>query len=255
MNEKPMMQPQKITLQIKEEALNILSQYPDGLRFSILHKKIQEANPLFKPNTISGCIWNLEVVYPEKVYKPSKGLFRLTTFKEQEAVDQPGIDLPPVLQKIKEANFYAPFADWLQNEIEDVTRAISLGGNVFKDKWGTPDVLGKKESKRSDVIKGPIEIVSAEIKTDTYQLITAFGQVCAYKLFSHKTYLVIPKQSHDEEISRLDSLCQIFGIGLVTFDVTKPEAPDFRILVRPSKHEPDLFYTNKYMALIEAQLF
>ena len=105
------------------------------------------------------------------------------------------------------------------------------------------------------MIKGPTEIVSAEIKTDTGQLITAFGQACAYKLFSHKAYLVIPVQAADDEVSRLDALCQIFGIGLVTFDVLKKDEPDFRILVRPSRHEPDLFYTNKYMAKIEKDLF
>lgn len=118
-----------------------------------------------------------------------------------------------------------------------------------------PDVIGKRESRRSDVIKAPTEIVSSEIKTDTGQLITAFGQVCAYKLFSHKAYLVVPKQAADDEISRLDALCQIFGIGLVTFNATNPSEPDFRIRVRPSRHEPDLFYTNKYMAKIEKELF
>jgi hypothetical protein len=130
-----------------------------------------------------------------------------------------------------------------------------LGGNRFKDKWGTPDVIGKKESKRSDIIQAPVEIVSAEIKTETNQLITAFGQACAYKLFSHKCYLVIPKQSSQDEVARLDSLCQLFGIGLVLFNVENPNTPDFTIRVRPNKHEPDFFYTNKYMSKIEKELF
>jgi len=120
---------------------------------------------------------------------------------------------------------------------------------------GTPDVIGKRESKRSDIIKRPTEIVSAEIKLDSFQLVTAFGQACAYKLFSHKSYLVVPRQSSDEERDRIDSLCQIFGIGLVFFDAINPTAPNFEIRVRPSRHEPDLFYTNKYIALIENELF
>jgi hypothetical protein len=37
---------------------------------------------------------------------------------------------------VKEEDFYAPFADWLKNEIEDITHAIPMGGNKFKDKWG-----------------------------------------------------------------------------------------------------------------------
>lgn len=118
---------------------------------------------------------------------------------------------------MKEEDFYAPFANWLKNKADDVTHAIPLGDNKFKDKWGTPDVIGKRVYMRSDIIKDPTEIVFAEIKTETFQLVTAFGQACAYKLFSRRVYLVIPHQAQKEEISRLDSLCQIFGIGLVTF--------------------------------------
>jgi hypothetical protein len=94
-----------------------------------------------------------------------------------------------------------------------------------------------------------------EIKTDTLQLITAFGQACAYKIFSNKVYLVVPNTSTEEDLDRLDSLCLIFGIGLVTFDPTSPASPNFDIVTRAARHEPDLFYTNKYMALIEKELF
>lgn len=250
------MLPTKVTERIKIKALELLGQNPQGLRYSELHSKILATDASFKPNTINGCIWNLDVTYPDKVYKPSKGLYRLLKNKPSEMEIQATSPLvATIFSKVKEEDFYAPFADWLKNEVEDVTHAIPLGGNKFKDKWGTPDVLGKRESKRSDIIKGPTEIVSAEIKTETLQLVTAFGQACAYKLFSHRVYLVIPRQSQKEEISRLDSLCQIFGIGLVTFDIESTETPDFRIHVRPARHEPDLFYTNKNMALIEKELF
>jgi len=250
------MQPKKVTERIKEAAFTFLNSHPKGLRYSELHRMIHKLDPTFNSNTINGSIWNLEAVFPDKIYKPSKGLFRLLAFKDQENEESvPLAPQPQAAPKVKEEDFYAPFADWLKNEIEDVTHAISLGGNLFKDKWGTPDVIGKRESRRSDVIKAPTEIVSSEIKTDTGQLITAFGQACAYKLFSHKAYLVVPKQAAEDEISRLDALCQIFGIGLVTFNATNPSEPDFRIRVRPSRHEPDLFYTNKYMAKIEKELF
>jgi hypothetical protein len=41
----------------------------------------------------------------------------------------------------------------------------------------------------------------------------------------------------------------------VIFNAECPATPDFRIHVRPSRHEPDLFYTNKNMALVEKELF
>ena len=249
------MQPEKITTRIKDKALELLEQFSKGLRYSELHAKISAFDTHFNSNTINGSIWNLDAIFPDKVYKPSKGLFRLLKYKPTDADSgEVAVVLTPVT-KVKEEDFYKPFADWLTNEIEDVTLAISLGGNKFKDKWGTPDVVGKRESRRSDIIQGVTEIVSAEIKTDALQLITAFGQACAYKIFSNKVYLVVPGKSSDEDLDRLDSLCQIFGIGLVTFDATAPTSPDFRIMVRAAKHEPDLFYTNKYMALIEKELF
>ena len=244
-----------ITQRIKDKALELLELFPEGLRYSELHAKIRESDNTFKPNTINGNIWNLDALYPTIVYKPSKGLFRLIKYKPSEAGISESQQPPTKNLAVKEQDFYTPFADWLQNEIEDVNKAIALGGKKFLDKWGTPDVIGKLESKRSDIIQGPTQIVSAEIKTDTAQLITAFGQACSYKLFSHKVYLVVPRDSPNDEISRLDSLCQIFGIGMVTFNLTSCRSPDFRIMVRPVRHEPDLFYTNKYMAIIEKELF
>jgi hypothetical protein len=245
----------KVTERIKNKAFELLKENPDGLRYSELVKIISESDEKLNRNTIYGSIWNLDSQFPEKVYKPSRGLFRLVEYKDPETDELKKEVQPKEAKKIKEEDFYEPFSNWLQNDIEDVTHSIPLGGNRFKDKWGTPDVIGKKESKRSDIIQAPVEIVSAEIKTETGQLITAFGQACAYKLFSHKCYLVIPKQSSQDEIARLDSLCQLFGIGIVLFDVENSNIPDFTIRVRPNKHEPDFFYTNKYMTKIEKELF
>lgn len=140
-------------------------------------------------------------------------------------------------------------------ELEECTNAIPVGGNVFKDKWGTPDVIGIKEAKRSNIIKPPTEIVAAEIKLDMNGLITAFGQCCSYKLFSHRAYIVVPQNSTEEDISRLDALSRIFGIGLILFDASNPKEPGFSIRSRAARHEPDVFYVNKYIKLIESDLF
>lgn len=240
---------------IRTLAFEILLANPQGLRYSDLHRRIRQADPDLKASTVNTSIWNLDTTHPERVYKPVKGLFRLLAFREAEPVETPSSKPVSTQHRIREEVFYPLFANWLKNELEDVTHAIALGGNVFKDRWGTPDVIGKAESRRSDVIKGPTSIVSAEIKVDTSGLVTGFGQACAYKLFSHKSYLVIPQETSQDELARLDSLCQIFGIGLVTFNSRNPAAPDFRLVVRPLKHEPDLFYTNRYVSHVEKELF
>jgi hypothetical protein len=240
---------------ITDAAMAILEANPEGVRYSELVRQVMASDGTFNQNTIHGNVWNLDDRFKGKVYKPARGLFRLTKFRE------PGTDqlkkelVPPELEKVRELDFYESFADWLVNDVEECTKAIALGGSRFKDKWGTPDVIGKRESKRSDIIQAPVEIVSAEIKPDVAQLVTAFGQACAYCLFSHKSYIVVSRKSPDDEVSRLDSLCQVFGIGLVLFDSDSPKDPRYSIRVRPRLQQPDLFYANKYMKLIESELF
>jgi len=240
---------------ITTKAFEILANNPEGLRYAELVRQIAAANDSFKKNTIHGNIWNLQEQFPDRVYKPSRGLFRLLEFRDPETDQLKDELVPKQPRKIKEEEFYESFAEWLVSEVEECTKAIPLGGNRFRDKWGTPDVIGKRESKRSDIIQAPVEIVSAEIKPDVGQLVTAFGQACAYCLFSHKSYLVVSNQSPQDEIARLDSLCQVFGIGLVLFNSLDPKDPDFTIRMRPRQQQPDLFYANKYMKLIEVEMF
>ena len=235
-----------ITDQIRDKAVEIIKERAGGIRYSELVREVLNRDSSFKENTVHGSVYNLDDKMPQ-IEKPSRGLY---VYIGDDAVPQ--TELP---KSLREEDFYQPFADFLQNDLEDVTKAIGLGGSRFKDKWGTPDVIGKREAAPSDIVKPPIEIVSAEIKTNTTQLITAFGQACAYCLFSHRSYLVVPKQAAQDEVSRLDALCQVFGLGFVLFDAENPADPMFDIRVRPRKQEADTYYINKYMKEIEHDLF
>jgi len=238
--------------EIESKALELIKAKPNGIRYMDLVRGIQEQLPSVNVNTVHGTIWDLDAKLPKEVYKPARGLYRHTSFKEAPVVEQPSIT---EIETKTEADFYKPFADWLVNELEECTKAIPLGGNKFKDRWGTPDVIGIRKPRQSDIIKPLTEIVSAEIKTDAGNLITAFGQACSYKLFSHKSYIVVPSESSGEDIARLDTLCRIFGIGLILFDIRDPKKPEFEIRVRAAKIEPDMFYVNKYLKLVEDALF
>ncbi|HSV49804.1 MAG TPA: hypothetical protein VLH35_05765 [Candidatus Acidoferrales bacterium] len=237
---------------IETKAIEILRSNPDGVRYSNLIKQIKDSLPDTNVNHIRGTIWNLDVTRSTEVYKAGRGLFRHVLFK---GAQNPSEEVSPAAPLIRESDFYAPFAEFLKNDLGECTTAIALGGRVFGDKWGTPDVIGIERSSLGEIIQRQVVIVSAEIKTDTQGLITAFGQACAYNLFSNKTYIVIPNSSDVEDKERLESLCLIFGIGLILFDSTNSQDPQFDIRVRPIKHEPDMFYVNKYMRLVPEQLF
>ena len=73
--------PTTITGRIYAMVFELLEQHPDGLHWSELISKIEEADSSFHPKTVNGCVWKLIEKFPDKVYKPSKGLFRLRKYK------------------------------------------------------------------------------------------------------------------------------------------------------------------------------
>ncbi len=226
--------------EIRDLARKTVAANPGGIRYSVLVRQIADANPETPKNTIHGSVWDLASRFPTEIAKPSRGLFMPAG---------PGVEkvapLPVISPKIQEEDFYEPFADWLKNELDEATVAIPLGGAGFQKKWGTPDVVGVYKPLASHRIKFDIEIISAEIKIDPQQPVVAFGQAAAYRLFSAKSYVVMPTAISEEDYSRLEALCILFGIGLVLFEVN-PDDPDFQIRVRAQRFSPDMFYVNEF---------
>jgi len=70
-----------VTGRINALAMDLLEQHPEGLRWSELLNKIKESDSTLHPKTVNGCVWKLVEKFPEKVYKPSKGLFRLLKYE------------------------------------------------------------------------------------------------------------------------------------------------------------------------------
>ncbi|OGM09119.1 hypothetical protein A2Z67_05935 [Candidatus Woesebacteria bacterium RBG_13_36_22] len=70
-----------VTGRIYLKAFELLDKHPEGLHWSELLTKIKASDPSFHPKTVNGCVWKLIERFPDKVYKPSKGLFRLLKYK------------------------------------------------------------------------------------------------------------------------------------------------------------------------------
>lgn len=69
-----------VTHRIYATALELLEQHPEGLRWSELLAAVQAADPGFHPKTVNGCVWKLVERFPDKVYKPEKGVFRAVRY-------------------------------------------------------------------------------------------------------------------------------------------------------------------------------
>jgi hypothetical protein len=72
-----------VTGSIYAKIFELLEKHPAGLRWTELLNEIITADKTFHPKTVNGCIWKLLDKYPEKVYKPSRGLFRLLKYRNR----------------------------------------------------------------------------------------------------------------------------------------------------------------------------
>ncbi len=233
---------------VREVLVSSLREKPQGLRYAELLERTQRAWPDMSSNTIRGAIYELGTGDDSEIFKPSPGLYKLRNVDE-EAVDEvikQSIDQ----KKIDESDFYEPFAEWLKGDLGECTEAISFGGSRLGKKWGTPDVIGVSRPSKRALIQFDPEIVTAEVKLDPSEVITAFGQAVAYRLFSNKVYLALPDEITSDDKSRMEALCMLFGIGLVLYR-TDPSKPDFQIRVRAQKHTTDMFYTNDFVDRLE----
>ena len=158
-----------------------------------------------------------------------------------------------VSSKNNEEDYYESFASFLCAQkdqevgLSECTKAVDWGGNKSGEKWGTPDVVGIFRPKSNSEIEFLNDIVSAEIKVSdsSSALITAFGQACVYRLFSHKVYLVVPQSGQNY---RLESLCHLYGLGLVYFDPTKNIQPSiYKVQLLARRHSPDTSYVNNFI--------
>ena len=241
------------TAQIRALAERILELHPAGMRYTLLCQAVRDADPSLNPNTIQVAILGAPEDDSSPIEKPSKGLYVHAKFDDNRGTTRRRAvreTASPSLEK----EFYSSFAEWMEHDIEEVTMAVALGGALFGSKWGTPDVMGKKESK-GEIFPVQMELISAEIKTNPNELVTAFGQACAYCLFSHRSYLVVPMNAAKDQLDRLTSLCQVFGIGLVFFDPSSAENPDYSLQLRARRQEPDDLYLNQYAKLVKDKLF
>lgn len=227
---------------IRALARQIVRDNPEGIKYGQLVTSIVDRHPATPRNTVEGSVWNLDAQFPDEVHKPLRGLFKPLAGNSIVELAPPE---PPAAERLREELFYKPFADWLMHDIEDATVAVPLGGSTMRAKWGTPDVIGVYKPLPSDRIKFPPEIVSAEIKVEPQAPVVAFGQAVAYRLFSTKTYIVMPRTITTEDRERLEALCLLFGVGLVLFTLN-PQQPDFSIRMRAQRFSPDMYFVNEF---------
>lgn len=232
--------------------MQVLEASPSGIRWVDLLRAVEAGAPETPHNSVHGGIHSFLTKNSDVVVKVARGTYRLAKFVDAEnaVVESEGavVEGAPVSAKVpapaalSEQDFYASFAEWLQDN-DEATVASPLGGSSLGGKWGTPDVIGVLKPRAQDIFKFEPQIVTAEIKSVPGQPVVAFGQAVAYRLFSHRSYIVVPDSTSSDDMNRLKSLCSIHGIGLVTFVLNKVQ-PDYTVVVLPVNATPDMFYVN-----------
>lgn len=124
--------------EIYRVALQVIEEKQNGIRYSDLHREIMNRLREASPNTIHGTLLRLRRNILEgkekNVSMPERGLFVWSSQRTSEQASQ------HATRNFREEDFYKPFASYLVEELGECTKAVVLGGNIFQDKWGTPDV-------------------------------------------------------------------------------------------------------------------
>lgn len=235
--------------EIKAAALEIINLHPNGIRFTDLKREVIRKLPSANPQSVGAVISQLED--GKDCVRPARGVYAPLTYSHSPSPSPS----PSSSVLISEEDIYKPFAEYLVEDLEECIWAVPIGSKMSNSKWSTPDVVGVWRTRSSYFSSHfssccVLELVSAEIKatTDRNELITGFGQACAYKLFSHKVYLVIPgDQSNEEDKSRIEDLCVLHGIGLILF-YQENGSYRFEIRNRASKSEPDPYHLELFIS-------
>jgi hypothetical protein len=246
--------------QIHQRAMRVLEDNPQGIRWTELLRTVETGAPGTPHNSVHGGIHNLLTTRSSDIVKVARGTYQLAKYIEADdalasaqasATGATSVQAETSgIETLNEQDFYGSFAEWLM-ENDEATVASALGGSSLGGKWGTPDVIGVLKPRAQDIFKFEPQIVTAEIKAVPSQPVVAFGQAVAYRLFSHKSYVVVPNSTSGDDINRLKSLCSIHGVGLVTFALNK-EQPDFLVVVLPVNAAPDMFYVNSMLERLKA---
>jgi hypothetical protein len=245
--------------QIEDATRAVLERYPGGVRWAEVLKAVSAEHPETPPNSIRGATHHL-FQRGDDIVKIARGTYQLARYADADAAEtlaqDEAVAAEPVAienaatDSVSEQDFYASFAEWLE-ENDEVTVAGALGGSVLGGKWGTPDVMGVLKPRAQDIFKFEPQIVAAEIKAVPGQPVVAFGQAVAYRLFSHKSYIVVPRTTTSDDMNRLTSLCSIHGVGLVVFTLDR-DLPDYTVVVLPAVASPDMFYVNTMLDRLKA---
>jgi hypothetical protein len=235
---------------LDDKIIEIVKANSNGIRnrdvINILIKEFPTANT----NTINTRVSDVHNNHPDKIEKLARGVLTPVYSEIAEGACAEGSAESQAATGFKESDFYMPFAEWLVGEADEATIAVPLGGAPIKTKWSNPDVVGSYKSRPTDIYQFPVQLLVAEIKIDSSQSVTAFGQAMAYRLFAHRVYIVMPSTIPKGDQSRLESLCLQHDIGLVIFDLNQIN-PNFQNIIRAQSSSPDIFYTNEFLERIK----
>ena len=223
---------------IRQKAVQILSrpENKSGMRFTALLNAV--SNELEENlNTCNGSLYNFPKECPEKVSRPYRGLFIL---KENEQYLKDLAELGVLDEKTSEADIYEPAKNYLLGK-EECSHAVVIGGNTFGKKWGTPDILGSIRASSDAVYQPALEIIAVEVKNAGYSPVEALGQAMAYKLFAHRTWLILPE---DSDLDRIEGIAMSANIGLISF-TEGTGGYSFTTLNRPVSGYPDFNEVNR----------
>jgi ABC-type multidrug transport system fused ATPase/permease subunit len=119
---------------VTSKAIEILKSEPNGLRSKEIVKKIEEELQ-YPHGTVTGTVWRLGTLVPDKIYKPETGRYRHVMFKDEGFGGEVGVKVepPPETEKRKEKDLRVGNLYFENKEqiIRQITAALKNGKHII----------------------------------------------------------------------------------------------------------------------------
>ena len=237
---------QPIVGPIRQYIFDIIMEHPTGITRQEIMSLLRSKFPGRPENTFTGNLFFVASNHKDKIFKPSRAVYAAVTTEKmnsEKLLSEREESTPN-----REDDLYEPCAAFFREFFDEITNIEPLGGNKNVYKWGTPDVVGVISQASDEYFQFPTQIIAVEIKNTPSGYWEALGQAVTYRLFAHRTYVVVPKTptKSSDEFQRLETLCALFGIGLFTFD--RDSSPlDFQPRVPAQTTTPDIYYVRDFL--------
>jgi hypothetical protein len=198
------------------------------LRPYVLTAVLESKNHGFKRGTIPAALG--ELLRTKAIEKTKDGKLKLPR-KTQGARKK---------SKPLEIGWYPSLCDHVEAHDGFCSVAVPVGGEFQLEAFRTPDAIGFCN------LGDQLIWTYYEMKVDEKKVTEALGKALVGHGAAHRWFIVIPSSTSRKIMGKVVAKCLKENIGLITFDLSTPESPNYRVIIDSTTRPVDQVHSREF---------